>query len=58
MAFWGTLFKLAVSPFNWIVKVIEKVGENAGRMLSKEASHDWTIEGPTDQIQEDDTITG
>jgi hypothetical protein len=49
---------LAVSPFNWIVKVIEKVGENAGRMLSKEASHDWTIEGPTDQIQEDDTIAG
>ncbi len=37
-AFWGTLFQLAVSPFNWIDKVMEEVGKKFGRMLDKEAS--------------------
>jgi hypothetical protein len=37
-AFWGTLFQLAVSPFNWIDKVMEEVGEKVGRMLNEEAS--------------------
>ncbi len=34
----GTLFQLAVSPFNWIDKVMEEVGEKVGRMLNEEAS--------------------
>ncbi len=25
-AFWGTLFQLAASPFNWIDKIKEEVG--------------------------------
>jgi hypothetical protein len=37
-AFWGTLFQLAVSPFNWIDMVMEEVGEKVGRMLNEEAS--------------------
>ncbi len=28
---------MVVSPFNWIDKVIEKVGEKVGRMLNEEA---------------------
>jgi hypothetical protein len=36
-AFWGTLFHLAASPFNWNDKVMEEVGEKVGRMLNKEA---------------------
>jgi hypothetical protein len=39
-AFWGTLFQLAVSPFNWIDRVMEEMGEKEGRMLSEEASRD------------------
>jgi hypothetical protein len=30
-AFWGMLFQLAVSPFNWIDKVMEEVGKKARR---------------------------
>jgi hypothetical protein len=36
--FWGTLFQLAVSAFNWINLVMEEVGEKVGRMLNEEAS--------------------
>jgi hypothetical protein len=36
-AFWGTLFQLDVSPFNWINNVVEEVGEKARRKLNKEA---------------------
>ncbi len=36
--FWGMLFQLAVSPFNWIDRIMEGVGEKVGRMLNKEAS--------------------
>jgi hypothetical protein len=35
--FWGTLFQLAVSPFNWMEKVMEEVGEKVGRMLNEKA---------------------
>jgi hypothetical protein len=35
--FWGTLFQLAVSPFNWIVGVLEDVAHQAGRILDNEA---------------------
>jgi hypothetical protein len=36
-AFWGTLFQLAVSPFNWIDGVMEDVARQLGRMLDSEA---------------------
>jgi hypothetical protein len=39
-AFWGTLFQLLVSPFNWIDKVMEDVGRKVGRMLDEEAGRD------------------
>jgi hypothetical protein len=40
-AFWGTLFQLAVSPFNWIDGVMQDVGRKVGMMLQSEA-----IRGP------------
>ncbi len=40
-AFWGTLFQLAVSPFNWIDTVMQDVGRKVGLMLESEA-----IRGP------------
>jgi hypothetical protein len=36
--FWGRLFQLAVSPFNWIDKVMEEADKEVGRMLNEEAS--------------------
>jgi hypothetical protein len=39
-AFWGTLFQLAVSPFNWIDCVMEDVACRVGRMLDNEAAHE------------------
>jgi hypothetical protein len=36
VAFWGSLFQLAVSPFNWIKRVIG-CGEKVSRMLNVEA---------------------
>jgi hypothetical protein len=39
-AFWGTLFQLAVSPFNWIDGVMEDVANRVGRMLDNEAAHE------------------
>ncbi len=42
---WGTLIKLAMSPFNWIDKVMEEVGEKVWRMLNKEASRGQTAGG-------------
>jgi hypothetical protein len=40
-AFWGTLFQLAMSPFNWIDGVMQDVGRKVGMMLESEA-----IRGP------------
>jgi hypothetical protein len=57
-AFWGTLFQPAVSPFNWIRRVIEDVGNKVGCMLSAESSHDRTVEGLVDQMDEEATIDG
>jgi hypothetical protein len=42
---WGTLIKLAMSPFNWIDKVMEEVGEKVWRMLNEEASRGQTAGG-------------
>ncbi len=36
-AFWGTLFQLAVSPFNWIDGVMQDVGRKVEMMLESEA---------------------
>ncbi len=36
-AFWGTLFQLVVSPFNWIDGVMQDVGRKVGLMLESEA---------------------
>jgi hypothetical protein len=40
-AFWGTIFQLAVSPFNWIDGVMQDVGRKVGMMLESDA-----IRGP------------
>ncbi len=37
-AFWGTLFQLAVSPFNWIDNVMEDVARRVWVMLDNEAT--------------------
>jgi hypothetical protein len=37
-AFWGTLFQLAVSPFNWIDGVMKDIGKQVGVMLHSEAT--------------------
>jgi hypothetical protein len=39
-AFWGTLFQLAVSPFNWIDCMIGDVAGQVGRMLDNEAARE------------------
>ncbi len=36
-AFWGTLFQLVVSPFNWIDSMMEDVARRVGKMLDNEA---------------------
>jgi hypothetical protein len=38
MVFWGTLFQLAVSPFNWIDSAMQDVGRKVGLMLKNEAA--------------------
>jgi hypothetical protein len=38
-AFWGTLFQLAVSPFNWINGVMEDMARQVGVMLEKPPAH-------------------
>jgi hypothetical protein len=53
-AFRGMLFQLAVSPFNWINKVMEDVGDKVGCMLNAEASHDCMVQRRADQRDEDD----
>ncbi len=39
-AFWGTLFQLAVSPFNWIDAAMEDVGMKVGLMMETEAARE------------------
>ncbi len=38
-AFWGTLFQLAVSLFNWIDNMMEDVARRVWKMLDNEAGH-------------------
>jgi hypothetical protein len=39
-AFWGTVFQLAVSPFNWINAAIEDMGRKVGLMMETEAARE------------------
>jgi hypothetical protein len=39
-AFWGTLFQVAVSPFNWIDAAMEDVGMKVGQMMETEATRE------------------
>ncbi len=39
-AFWGTLFQLAVSLFNWIDTAMEDVGRKVGLMMENEANRE------------------
>ncbi len=52
-AFWGTLFQLAVSPFNWIDTAMQDVGRRVGRMLESEAARGPEAEEMDEQNMED-----
>ncbi len=52
-AFWGTLFQLAVSPFNWIDSAIQDVGRKVGVMLENEASQEPEAEEEDERSMED-----
>ncbi len=39
-ASWGTLFQLAISPFNWVDSAMENVGERVGQMMETEAARE------------------
>jgi hypothetical protein len=49
MAFWGTFFQLAVSPFNWIDGMLEDIAPRVGLMLDNEAAH--ALEGEETEEQ-------
>ncbi len=57
-AFWGTLFQLAILPFNWIDRVMEDLGNKVGQILSVRASRNRTVAGQDDQVEEKATIDG
>ncbi len=52
-AFWGTLFQLAVSPFNWIDGIMEDVACRMGVMLDSKATRAPAGEETTEQNLED-----
>jgi hypothetical protein len=52
-AFWGMLFQLAVSPFNWIDGVMEDVARRVGVMLDSEATRAPAGEEAEEQSLED-----
>jgi hypothetical protein len=37
---------------------MEEVGDKVGKMLNAEASHDQTVEGGMDQVEDEDTSIG
>ncbi len=49
--FWGTLFQLVVSPFNWINGVMQDVGRKVGMMLESEA-----IRGPAAEEADEQNV--
>jgi hypothetical protein len=52
-AFWGTLFQLAVSPFNWIDAAMEDVGRKAGLMMETEAAREPKAKESEERSMED-----
>jgi hypothetical protein len=40
LAFWGTLFQLAISPFSWIDAAMESMGVRVGQMMETEAARE------------------
>jgi hypothetical protein len=52
-AFWGTLFQLAVSPFNCIDTAMQDVGKRVGLMLESEAIRRPEAEEMDEQNVED-----
>ncbi len=45
-ALWGTLFRLAISPFSWMDAAMEGVGERVGQMMENEADREPGEERP------------
>jgi hypothetical protein len=39
-ALWGTLFQLAISPFNWVDSAMENVRERVGQMMETETTRE------------------
>jgi hypothetical protein len=52
-AFWGTLFELVVSPFNWIDTAMQDVGRRVGLMLESKATWGPEAEEMDEQNMED-----
>ncbi len=52
-AFWGTLFQLAVSPFNWIDAAMEDVGRKVGLMMETEAAREPEAKESEERSMED-----
>jgi hypothetical protein len=48
-AFWGTLFQLAVSPFNWTDAAMEDGGVRVGQMMETEAAREPEEKEPEKQ---------
>jgi hypothetical protein len=44
-ALWGTLFKLAISPFSWVDAAMEGVGVRVGQMMETKATREPEEEG-------------
>jgi hypothetical protein len=40
MAFWGTLFQLAISPFSWVDAAMESMGVRVGQMMETEVARE------------------
>ncbi len=54
----GSLFQLAVSPFNWIDRVMGEVAKKVGQMVDKEAAQWQTVEGQCNPNRDVETIVG
>jgi hypothetical protein len=52
-AFWGTLFQLAVSPFNWIDAAMEDVGRKVGLVMENEAAREPEAKETEERSMED-----
>jgi hypothetical protein len=55
---WGSLFQLAVSPFNWIDRVMGEVAKKVGQMVNEEAAQWQAVEGQCNPNEDVETIIG